>query len=122
MLLNKQETFKALLDLHKLLLEKQKGAYEKKYGEIGNTNQYFQLVVSHEDFEWLRQLSVLIAAFDESLENDNQDTDTVTKEIYLLLSGEKNSDFYHQLKIIIDDNQIATELINNIIESLKNPA
>ena len=122
MLKDKQEIFQSLLNIHKVLLEQQKTEYEKVYGVISNTNQYFQLVVSHENFTWLRQLSALLASFDEILESDNQDIEAVVKEIILLLSGEGSEDFYQHLKIIIDNNPMIAKLIGVVIESLKNPA
>jgi|GEM_PF-4856647 hypothetical protein len=113
----KQEIFQLLLNLHKQLLEEQKKEYEKTYGVIATTNQYFQLVVSHEDFEWLRQLSVLISSFDEALESDNQDVTGVTKELLLLLSGSGDEKFYRHLQLSTHQ-----ELINQVIDLLKNLA
>ncbi len=119
---NKQEIFQSLLGLHKILLESQKAEYEKTYGAILNTNQYFQLVVSHEDFAWLRQLSALIASFDEILESDSQDISAVSCEIISLLTEGANKDFDLHLKKIIDDNSSLVELVSALVESLKNPA
>lgn len=113
----KQEIFQSLLDLHKSLLDEQKAVYEKTYGIIENTNQYFQLVVSHEDFEWLRQLSVLMSSYDEALESDNQDVTAIVAELLLLLSGAGDINFYKHLQ-----NSNHQELVNQLIESLKNLA
>lgn len=118
----KQEIFKLLLDLHKDLLTEQKFEYEKIYGEISDTNQYFQLVVGHEDFSWLRKLSTLIASFDEALESDDQDVCDVSKKISSLLSSDDDKDFYGHLKIISDNKPLIEIAIKVIIESLKNPA
>lgn len=121
MIITKHEIFKLLLDLHKFLLEGQKADYEKKYGSIANANQYFQLVVSHEDFDWLRKLSALIASFDEILESDEQDISAVSKELILLLEN-SDEDFYQHLKTLEDNNPLIISSVKLIIQSLKNPA
>lgn len=118
----KQEIFKLLLDLHKILLEEQKAEYEKEHGTILNANQYFQLVVSHEDFDWLRKLSALIASFDEALESDNQDISNLTIELVSLLTDKDNNEFHSKLKAILTHNKNILELIETIINALKNPA
>lgn len=118
----KQEIFKLLLDLHKDLLTEQKFEYEKIYGEISDANQYFQLVIGHEDFSWLRKLSTLIASFDEALESDDQDICDVSKKINSLLSSDDDKDFFGHLKIISDNKPLIETAIKVIIESLKNPA
>lgn len=118
----KQEIFKLLLDLHKDLLTEQKFEYEKIYGEISDANQYFQLVIGHEDFSWLRKLSTLIASFDEALESDDQDVCDVSKKISSLLSSDDDKDFYEHLKIISDNKPLIEIAIKVIIDSLKNPA
>ncbi len=118
----KPEIFQALLNLHKMLMENQKADYEKKYGAISNTNQYFQLVLSHEDFAWLRELSVLISSFDEILESDNPDVSAVSSKIISLLTEDEDKDFYQHLKKIIDDNLPLVETISGLVEDLKNPA
>ena len=118
---NKQEIFKLLLDLHKALLENQKAQYEKTHGTIGDANKYFQLVVSHEDFSWLRQLSAKITVFDEILESDEQDITAIAQEIVLLLSSETDNKFYEKLKTMTVDNNV-TEMTAKILEALKNPA
>lgn len=117
----KHEIFQLLLNLHKQLLEEQKTVYEKEYGIINSTNEYYQLVVSHKDFEWLRQLSALIASLDEILESSDQDIKGISEEIIMLLSGDGDKHFYERLKSFTKDNQVATQTVLTIIESLKNP-
>ena len=119
---NKTEIFQSLLNLHKTLMENQKAEYEKVYGAISNTNHYFQLVLSHEDFSWLRELSVLISSFDEIMESENQDVRVVSDEIISLLTENNDKDFYRHLKQITDNNPSLIEVINNLVQDLKNPA
>lgn len=119
---NKPEIFQSLLNLHKTLMESQKAEYEKVYGAISNTNHYFQLVLSHEDFAWLRELSILISSFDEIMESENQDVRAVSDEIISLLIEDNDKDFYRHLKQITDNNTSLMEVINNLVQDLKNPA
>jgi hypothetical protein len=56
---------KALLRLHKTLLDGERLAYERRHGPIGSNGQYLQLVLSHVDFAWLRDLSRLMAELDD---------------------------------------------------------
>ena len=56
-----------LLDLHKLLLDYERSRYERENGPVSSPHDYLGLVLSHPQFEWLRQLSGLIVQVDEML-------------------------------------------------------
>ena len=56
-----------LLKFHKALLEHERATYEQAYGPIANTGEYFQLVLGHEWFNWLRPISQMIVRIDERL-------------------------------------------------------
>jgi hypothetical protein len=56
---------KALLRLHKALLDGERLGFERRHGPIGSNGQYLQLVLSHSDFAWLRDLSRLMAELDD---------------------------------------------------------
>lgn len=58
---------KAMLRLHKTLLDAAKLDYEAKNGPIASVNQYFSLVIDDPHFAWLRKLSSLIALIDEAV-------------------------------------------------------
>jgi hypothetical protein len=55
----------ALLELHKSLIDEQRKRYERDHGRIGSSNEFLGLVLEHPEFEWIRQLSALIAQLDE---------------------------------------------------------
>ena len=57
---------KALLRLHKTLLDASKVEYEAKNGRIATVSVYFQLVIDDPHFAWLRKMSSLIALIDEA--------------------------------------------------------
>jgi hypothetical protein len=56
-----------LLEQHKLLLERERSGYEKINGPIGGPGPFLSLVMGHEQFAWLRQISTLIVEIDEAL-------------------------------------------------------
>ncbi len=58
---------RAMLRLHKVLLDAAKVDFEAKHGRITSVNHYFQLVIDDEHFAWLRKISALIALIDESV-------------------------------------------------------
>jgi hypothetical protein len=58
---------KAMLRLHKTLLDAAKLDYEAKNGRIASVNQYFNLVIDDPHFAWLRKISALVALIDEAV-------------------------------------------------------
>ncbi|MBD0268218.1 MAG: hypothetical protein ICV77_07975 [Cyanobacteria bacterium Co-bin8] len=62
-----QELRPILLKLHKALLEAERESYEQTNGPIRTKGEYFQLVISHEWFNWLRPISQFIVQIDEVL-------------------------------------------------------
>lgn len=63
-----------LLNRHTLLLGKTKAAYEHAHGPISGPGEYFKLVTSHPDFQYLRPLSEAIVQIDEAIEQDPAST------------------------------------------------
>lgn len=56
-----------LLNLHKALMEHERTTYEEIHGVIATRGEYFQLVLGHEWFNWLRPISQMIVRIDEQL-------------------------------------------------------
>jgi hypothetical protein len=56
-----------LLKAHKILMDAEKDRYEASYGPIANKGDYLRLVLSHEQFSWLRPISQFIVQMDEVL-------------------------------------------------------
>jgi hypothetical protein len=56
---------RALLRLHKALLDDERVSYERVYGRIATNGEFLQLVLGHAWFAWLRPLSQLVAQLDE---------------------------------------------------------
>ncbi len=61
---------RALLRLHKALLDGERVSYERVHGRIPSNGAFFQLVLGDAWFAWLRPLSHLMARFDELCEED----------------------------------------------------
>ncbi len=73
-----------LLSLHKLLMNAERAAYEKEENVIQSPMQFLQLLMEHERFAWLRQLSQLVVMMDEAME----EKPPITKERMDALVGE----------------------------------
>jgi hypothetical protein len=56
-----------LLEQHKLLLDRERGLYEKANGPIAGPGPFLTLVLQDAQFEWLRRISTLVVEIDESL-------------------------------------------------------
>ena len=84
------ELHDALLRLHKVLLESERVVYEKDVEPIRSPNHFFQLLTSDPWFAWLRPISQLIVAIDETLDDDkegltNASVDAVMRQAVFLL-------------------------------------
>ena len=56
---------KALLRLHKALLDGERAVYERTHGRIASNGEYLELALEHPDFAWLRRLSSVMAEIDD---------------------------------------------------------
>ena len=59
---------RALLDLHKALIERERAAYEKAHGAV-SPGEMLQLLIRDEAFSWLHPISELIVRVDELISN-----------------------------------------------------
>ena len=64
---NLTELRNLLLDQHKLLLDRERAAYEKTNGPISGPGPYLALVMGDPHFAWLKQISTLVVEIDEAL-------------------------------------------------------
>lgn len=112
-----------LLSLHKALLDYQKTEYEAKNGLISNPNLYYQLVVSHESFSWLKALSALIVSIDELLEAKNGAPETQTKQIAtythkLLTEQNSTSVFFANYQAAVANSPEISQLHKQVLATL----
>lgn len=64
-----------LLQLHKVLLEDTRTAYEMDRGRVGSNATLLQLVINDPWFAWLRALSELVVRIDQAIESDSPASD-----------------------------------------------
>lgn len=112
-----------LLKLHKALLDLERARYEEKNGPILDNHVYFNLVVSHEDFQWLRSLSEVIALFDEESEAENISTEKIADlitNLQNLLETRDNSEFSQRYQAALNKPDISqlNNQLKTVIESL----
>src|SRR5260370_42569961 len=56
-----------LLEQHKLLLDRERAAYEKANGPIAGPGPFLGLVLGDPHFAWLKEISTLVVEIDEAL-------------------------------------------------------
>jgi hypothetical protein len=83
--------------LHKVLLETEQITYEQVWGKVSR-GELLQLVISHQQFAWLHQLSELIVQIDELRQADEPVTsETITAlltDVHILLTpAESGNEF-----------------------------
>jgi hypothetical protein len=86
-----------LMRLHKLLLEDQRAAYEAVNGEV-TAADLLRLLLTHQDFAWLRALSEMLAGIDEALDEaegelGDADLETFLQRSRALLRSDRNGPF-----------------------------
>jgi len=60
----------ALLKLHKTLLEMERREYERANGKV-TVGELFRLVIDHQQFGWLHNISEFVVRLDETLAGEN---------------------------------------------------
>ncbi|MBS0169572.1 MAG: hypothetical protein JSR62_04400 [Nitrospira sp.] len=91
-----QNLSRALLRLHKALLDGERVSYERVHGRIETNGAFFQLVLGDAWFAWLRPLSQLMARLDELSEEDEpssrEEIPTVIASVRTLLTPSEEGD------------------------------
>jgi hypothetical protein len=109
---NLKDLSKAMLRLHRTLLDAAKIDYEAANGKIASIGQYFQLVVDDPYFAWLRKLSSLIALIDEAVSVRRPATESealaLKNEAKIILNFEDaDEDFNDRFQIALQNNSDA---------------
>ena len=76
-----EELRHSVLELHRALRDAQRIRYEREHGRIETSGAFLGIILNHPDFEWLRELSALIAQLDEWLEGGEKARDEEFEEI-----------------------------------------
>ena len=92
------ELHDALLHLHKVLLDSERAVYETSVGPINSPNHFFQLLTGDPWFAWLRRISQLIVAIDETMDGNEELTvssvDAVmSQSVFLLIPAQSDGEF-----------------------------
>jgi catechol 2,3-dioxygenase len=95
-----RELRKQLLNLHKVLLDDAKLAYEMDRGRVANNAVLLQLVIDDPWFAWLHSLSGLIVRIDESVGKDapttEADATVIIDQVEKLLMASETGDEFHK--------------------------
>jgi len=75
-----------MIRLHKVLLDRQHEAYVRDYGPVMPA-QLLQLLLTSEQFAWLRPLSGLMARIDEALDDDSETSRTTVEGLFREVHG-----------------------------------
>lgn len=118
---NLKDLSKAMLRLHKTLLDAAKLDYEAKNGRITSVNLYFQLVIDDPHFAWLRKISALIALIDEAVSVRRPATETealgLFNEAKLLLNfQDADANFNDKFQTALQSNTDAVLNYNDTIQ------
>lgn len=96
---NLRQLRQELLELHKVLLDDAKLAYEMDRGRVGSNANLLQLVINDPWFAWLHQLSGLIVRIDESVAKDSLTTESdalaMIDQAEGLLTASETGDEFH---------------------------
>jgi hypothetical protein len=65
---------RALLPLHKTLLEWERKAYERSQGRKMGAGELLQIMMSHPQFAWLHPISEVIVRIDQTLDDEAPDS------------------------------------------------
>jgi len=111
---------KAMLRLHKTLLDASKLEYEAKNGKIESVNQYFQLVIDDTHFAWLRKISSLIALIDEAVSVRRPATESEAQGLFneakvLLNFQDSDEDFNTKFQTALQKNSDAVLNYNDAL-------
>ena len=87
-----------LIDQHKLLLDRERGEYEKAHGPVSGPGPFLALVLGDPHFAWLKQISDLVVAIDEALSRRSKAEQPLAESLLtrvreLMRPREQGSDF-----------------------------
>jgi hypothetical protein len=99
-----------LLQLHKTLLEDERRTYERVHGKIPSPGAFLQLLLNDSWFAWLRPVTTLVVAIDESL---------AAKEPF---TEETVEDYLRQARALLTDTESGQGLGRGYFDALqRNP-
>ena len=106
---------RALLRLHKSLLDDERVIYETVHGPVASPHEMFQLVLNHPQFTWLSKISSLIALLDGASSvrrpttEDNAQALLAEARLLLKMEGEDET-FVGRLRRVVKRSPAASAL------------
>jgi hypothetical protein len=101
-----REISRRLVPLHRLLLDRERRAYEAGHGAIPPGNA-LNLVLHDERFAWLRTLSSVMAKIDDAVDADDpvteRDVQAVRRELYRLLKSGEGDTFQEKYRTALQE-------------------
>ena len=92
------ELRRALLPLHKTLLEWERKAYERSHGRKMGGGELLQIIMSHPQFAWLHPISEVIVRIDQTLDDETPDStvdvDTILVQVRRLVAPDQTEKPY----------------------------
>ena len=89
-----------LLQLHKVLLDDARAAYEMDRGRVASNATLLQLVINDPWFAWLHSLSELVVRIDETVDSDSPATDgdaaTLIDQVEKLLTASETGEGFQR--------------------------
>jgi hypothetical protein len=101
-----REISRRLLRLHRILLDRERHAYEARHGTV-SSGDLLRLLLHDEHFAWLRPLSTLIATIDELVDTGepiaSADAQKMFAEVYGLLKSGDSGAFQDKYRQALQD-------------------
>jgi hypothetical protein len=95
-----------LLDLHGVLLDRERRAYEEEHGSVAS-RELLHLLLHDQRFAWLRSLSSMIANIDAVVDADEpiapESARAAFREAYRLLKSDDGGDFRDKYHLALQD-------------------
>jgi hypothetical protein len=95
-----------LTQLHRLLLERDRRAYETRHGPV-TSHELLQLLLHDEQFAWLRSLSTVMAQIDAAVDAEDpitvDDAQRAFREVYRLLKSGDSGAFQDKYRDALQD-------------------
>lgn len=117
--------FKLLLRIHKSLLDFQKATVEASEQKEFSPYDMLQMAISHPEFEWLRQISTLMADMDDRTSDkkspaNEKDLSHFTRRVYELFGeSASESNFKTRLNLALEKSSLLRVEVNALRSALK---
>jgi hypothetical protein len=104
---------RTMLQLHKVLLNRERHTYEQVYGRTLSGGELLQLLIHDEWFAWLRPISELVVRIDEEQEADEPMTEQGAIALLLqvrglLLPSDENEEFSKKYQLALQQDPAST--------------